>query len=271
MPINDITLAGGMRNDLVSLQLISALQARTTERLATGKRVNGPTDDPAAYFASQDHLSVANDLSTAKDGMSEGLQTVEAATNGIKGIQSLIEQAKGIVSAARSASTTDRATLATQYDALLTQIDQLAGDASYKGTNLLAANSSLTVNFNADGSSAVTVTGFDASSAGLAINASTNNWANDSDLNAATADLTAAGSTLRVNSSALAANNGVIQSRQAFTSDMINTLTTGADQLTAADPNAEGANLLALQTRQQLGIVALQLSNQSQQSILRLF
>jgi flagellin len=45
----------------------------------------------------------------------------------------------------------------------------------------------------------------------------------------------------------------------------------GADALTAADTNEEGANMLALQTRQQLGVVALQLSNQAQQSILRLF
>jgi len=63
----------------------------------------------------------------------------------------------------------------------------------------------------------------------------------------------------------------VIVARQTFTSRMINTLTEGADQLTAADPNEEGANMLALQTRQQLGIVALSLTSQSQQSILRLF
>ena len=63
----------------------------------------------------------------------------------------------------------------------------------------------------------------------------------------------------------------VITARQSFVTGMINTLTTGADQLTSADPNEEGANMLALQTRQQLGIVALGLSSQAQQGILRLF
>jgi flagellin-like hook-associated protein FlgL len=62
-----------------------------------------------------------------------------------------------------------------------------------------------------------------------------------------------------------------VTARQDFTTNMINTLTTGADQLVAADPNEESANMLALQTRQQLGIVALQLSSQAQQSVLRLF
>ncbi len=46
MAINDITLAGGMRNNLINLQMVSALQARTTQRLSTGKRVNSAVDDP---------------------------------------------------------------------------------------------------------------------------------------------------------------------------------------------------------------------------------
>jgi flagellin-like hook-associated protein FlgL len=77
--------------------------------------------------------------------------------------------------------------------------------------------------------------------------------------------------TLRTNAATLSSNNGVITARQEFTSSMINTLSTGAENLTAADVNQEGANMLALQTRQQLGVVALSLSSQAQQSILRLF
>ena len=84
-------------------------------------------------------------------------------------------------------------------------------------------------------------------------------------------NLDSALSTLRVNAQTLSSNNGVVTSRQTFTTNMINTLTQGADQLTAADTNEEGANMLALQTRQQLGIVALQLSSQAQQSVMKLF
>src|SRR5215813_10853222 len=115
MPINDITLAGGMRANLVSLQLISVLQARTTQRLATGQRVNSAIDDPAAYFAAQNHRSRANDLATLKDSMGEALQTVKAASEGIDSITVLIQQAKGLAASARSANATDRATLATQF------------------------------------------------------------------------------------------------------------------------------------------------------------
>jgi len=272
MAIDDITLAGGMRNDLVSLQNVAALQARTSERLSTGKKVNSAVDDPSAYFAAQNELDRANDLSARKDDMGEAIQTVTAGLQGIDGITTLIQQAQGLATSALSADTTDRASLATQFDALRTQIDQLASDSSYKGTNFLKAGS-LTVNFNESGTSSLTITGFDATTAstGLNIAASTNAWASNSDISAASTALSTALNTLRTQASTLSSSNGVITARQDFTTNLINTLTTGADNLTAADTNEEGANMLALQTEQQLGVVALQLSSQSQQSILRLF
>jgi flagellin-like hook-associated protein FlgL len=270
MPINDITLAGGMRANLSSLQLVAALQARTTERLATGKRVNNAVDDPSAYFAAANHMSRANDLAARKAAMGEGIQTVGAANEGLEAIQMLIEQAKGLAASARSATTADRATLAGQYDDLLTQIDNLAADASYKGTNLLA-DDDLTVDFNESGSSDMTISGFDASTTGLSVAAAANAWVADADIDAAVTDLDAALGTLRTNGQTLASGLGVITARQVFTDSMIATLSTGAENLTAADTNEEGANMLALQTRQQLGIVALGLTSQAEQSILRLF
>lgn len=270
MALNDITLGGGMRQSLSSLQLVTALQARTTERLATGRRVNSSVDDPSAYFAAQNHMSRAGDLAARKDQMAEAIQTVKAATGGVDAITSLIEQAKGLAASARGADATERASLATQFDDLMTQIDELASDASYRGTNLLDSGS-LTIAFNEDGSSSLTITGFDASSSGLSIGASANSWAADTDIDAAVTDLDAALVTLRSNTKTLGSNLSVVTTRQEFTNDMINTLTTGADNLTLADPNEEGANMLALQTRQQLGIVALSLTSQAQQSILQLF
>ena len=62
-----------------------------------------------------------------------------------------------------------------------------------------------------------------------------------------------------------------MQTRQDFTKSMVNTLQTGADNLVLADTNLEGANLLALQTRQSLSTTALSLAAQANQSVLRLF
>ena len=63
----------------------------------------------------------------------------------------------------------------------------------------------------------------------------------------------------------------MVQNRQDFSKAMINTLTTGADNLTLADQNEEAANMLSLQTRQQLSQTALSLANQANQGVLRLF
>lgn len=271
MAINDINLAGGMRTNLLQLQVTDTLMARTSQRLATGLRVNSAVDDASAFFAAQNNRSRASDLGARKDGMSEAIQTVKAADEGIKAITSLIEQAKGLTASARSANTADRATLAGQFDDLLTQIDGLAGDSGYKGTNLLGGDT-LTVDLNENGTSTLDIVGFDATAAGdLTIAAAANAWVADTDIDAAVTDLDAALNTLRTNAKTLGSGTGVINARNAFTQGMINTLTEGADKLTVADPNEEGANMLALQTRQQLGIVSLSMSSQSQQAILRLF
>lgn len=271
MALNDISLTSGMRSNLISLQKTSDLVNRTQERLSTGKKVNTALDNPTSYFTAQAYTNRASDLSGRKDGMGDAIQTVKAANAGITGISSLLSAAKGLAqSALSSASTTTRATLAAQFDTIRTQIDQMAADSGYNGTNLLNG-SNLTVQFNEDGSSSLTVTGFTATSTGLSVDAAANSWAGDSDITGASTDVDSALGTLRTKTQAMASNLSVITIRQDFTKGMIDTLTEGADKLTLADMNEEGANMLMLQTRQQLGTQALSMSAQAAQSVLRLF
>ena len=81
----------------------------------------------------------------------------------------------------------------------------------------------------------------------------------------------AAISTLRTWASDFGNNYSIVQSREDFTENLINVLTEGADKLTLADMNEESANMLALQTRQQLAINSLSLASQAAQSVLQLF
>ena len=84
-------------------------------------------------------------------------------------------------------------------------------------------------------------------------------------------DLETALKNLRTKAKTLGSNVALLQTRLEFTENYVNTLQTGADKLTLADLNEEGANLLALQTRQQLGIQALAFAGQAEQGILALF
>lgn len=271
MAINDISLTAGMRSNLLQLQSTTQLIDRTQERLSTGKKVISALDNPTNFFAAQSHVNRAGDFAVRKDGMAEAIQTVKASDAGITAINSLVEAAKGLAAAALgTANTTDRATFATQYQTLITQINTLASDSGYRGTNLLTG-ATLTVNFNEDASSNLAVKGFTATNAGLSIAAPTNVWTADGDITLSQSNLSTATSELRKQSKNLANNLNIITTRQDFTDNMISTLTTGSDNLTLADMNEEGANMLMLQTQQSLGVTALSLSSQAAQSVLRLF
>lgn len=82
--------------------------------------------------------------------------------------------------------------------------------------------------------------------------------------------LNAASDKLKADSTTLGSNLSVVQNRQDFSKQLANILDTGAANLTNADLNEEAANSQALSTRQSLGISALSLANQAQQSILQL-
>ena len=154
----------------------------------------------------------------------------------------------------------------TQYNDLRDQVDQLAADSSFNGVNLLGSQN-LTVNFNSSGSSSLALTGVDMSAGGSKLGLASIDATTLVDGTAASA-LSTATSTLRAQASTFGSNLAVIQNRQDFTQGTIDNLQAGAGDLTLADTNQEGANLLALQTRQSLATTALSLSNQAQSSIL---
>ncbi len=163
-----------------------------------------------------------------------------------------------------------RSAFAAQYDAARTQIDQLTSDATFNGTNLLAGGS-LRVTFNEKATSSLSVAGVNDTATGLGIAASANTFQTDKDINDALTNLSNSLITLRAQSAVFASSNDILTTRQDFTKSLIATLKSASDSLVAADTNEEGANLLALQTRQQLSSTALTIAVQSEQSVLRLF
>ena len=277
--MSDIVLSAGVRSNLLQLQQTSNLIDQTQIRLSTGKRVNSALDNAINFFTAQGLDNRANDLSGLLDSMSNAINTIQAANNGITAITKLVQSAQALTSQAKQTTdATTRASLPSQFDALLTQIGQLAGDAGFNGVNLLGGDT-LTVNFNETATSSTTVTGVDYTNANAVTvgdqpRRSTGALPMAPAIQTSTglsADLTAALTSLRSESQTLGANLSTVQIRQDFTKATINTLQTGSSDLTLADSNEEGANLLALQTRQQLSTTALSLAAQADQNVLRLF
>jgi len=158
---------------------------------------------------------------------------------------------------------------AAQFDSLRQQIDQLAADAGFQGVNLLG-NDSMTVTFNETGSSKLSMNGIDASSSGIGLSASSGQFQTNTDINTALSNISTALTSLRNSASSFSTNLAMVQARQDFTKSMINTLNVGADNLTAADPNEEGALLLALKSRQDMTAIGMSITQSADTAALRL-
>ena len=147
-------------------------------------------------------------------------------------------------------------------------VENRINDSSYKGINLLK-NDTLDVRFNEEGSSCAKVAGRDLSSGAIGLTLA--DWAEKEGILQSVTELRNAVSILRDYQTELGSNFNIVTTRQDFTENLINVLEEGADKLTLADMNEESANMLALQTRQQLAINSLSLASQANQSILKLF
>jgi hypothetical protein len=221
--------------------------------------------------ASLDASTGALTISSTNDYASEQLGT--AANGGVMTGTAKTSQTWSTAAApvADATSQATRAGLVSQYNNIMDQIKTTAQDASFNGVNLLNGDQ-LKMVFNETGSSTLNIQGVtdDPSGLGLANLTSGNAFLDNNSTNQILSVLTAASSQLQTQASTLGSNLSIVQVRQDFSKNMINTLQTGASNLTLADPNQEAANSQALSTRQSIAVSALALANTSQQSVLRL-
>jgi flagellin len=168
-------------------------------------------------------------------------------------------------------SSSARAGLVSQFNNILSQITTTAQDSSFNGVNLLNGDT-LKLVFNEKATSTLSITGvsFTASGLGLSNLTAGTDLVDNASTNKVLASLDQASTTLRSQASTFGSNLSVVQNRQDFSTNLINVLQTGSSNLTLADTNEEGANLLALQTRQQLSISSLSLASQADQAILKI-
>jgi len=299
--MSDINLTASARSSLLSLTGTASLMSKTQGRLTSGLKVASAIDDAVSYFKAKGLTDRASDFSVRKDEIDQGISTLKAAVNGTSLVDGILKQMKGIVGSVRTADSSTRAALSTQFADLAKQINSAVKDSSYQGLNLVDnSTASLTVYFNqgtgaslnvaaknlnatnllttmgvAATTAGITMVGNMLAAAGAAV-AGFSELTSQATLSpAAVLDHIASVidkgiSTIRSQSALLGGNVTFLQTRMDFTSNYINTLQEGSSKLTLADLNEEGANLVSLQTRQQIGIQSLSIAGQQQQSILSL-
>ena len=285
----EVKLSSAIRANLLSLQSTATLVARTQGRLSTGLKVANAIDDAVAFFQAKALSDRAGDLTAKKNGIDQGISSLTAALQAVESTEDVFAQMKGLALSAKSGSAADRMTLSSQFNNLAQQANNLINDSSYQGLNLVNSTANiLKVSFSEKSGSILSVDGANIlvsnfvgmsqapslmATAGFTV--LSNGWSavsNSISLFDNVIDIIdSAITTIRTNAASLGSNVSLLQTRLDFTTNYVNTLTGGSDKLTLADLNEEGANLVALQTRQQLATQALAFAGQAEQAVLQLF
>ena len=272
--MTDISVSASTRQAVTLLQRTADLRAESTRRLATVLRVGTVNDGPSAFFQAQGLSSRVRDLLSAKDNIGQAASAVESALVGLDSIESLSQQLKGLALAAKGGTAEQRAAAAEQFDTLRTQLSALAEDAGYGGTNLISSDpGDLNVNLNGSGGSDLTIRGRASDGSTLGIGSAAggyNGFATDADIDAAVASLDNAITSVRSSAASLGSSAAALNVRETFNEDLANTLDAGAAKLVQADLNEEGARLVSLGVREQLGTEALRIATRSDQLIANL-
>lgn len=175
----------------------------------------------------------------------------------------------GLTAGVNAAKNTTREALSKQFDALRTEIDRIAKDAGINGTNLLAGDK-IKLPLNENGSSSTSIDGTTVNAANLGVAASAGTWQTDANIDASLTSLIAAGESLQATAASFSSNQSIISARKEFNTSLSDILKSSSAALTAADMDQEAANLVALQTRQQMATTALSIMQSSETTALRL-
>ncbi|WP_213738452.1 flagellin [Bradyrhizobium sp. dw_411] len=267
---------GGLSGETLTIGATNTSSTQTAITFGTGAGQVSTLNGLNAALASND-LQATIDASTGKINIVTTNDAASSTIKAITGTATVSGSAFANVASGGSAPVLDpnsqatRASLVTQYNNVLQQINTTAQDSSFNGVNLLSGDT-LNLTFDETGASKLAITGVTFNDAGLGLSSlvSGTDFLDNNSANTALTALTKASTTLRTEASALGSNLSIVQVRQDFNKNLIDVLQTGSSNLTLADTNEEAANSQALSTRQSIAVSALALANQSQQSVLQL-
>jgi flagellin len=260
---------------LVALQNLNATNAElatTQTRINTGKKVASAKDNGAIYAIAQNQRATSNALNSVRESLQRNQSAVEVAISAGETISDVLLQLKEKALAARDSGldTNSRDALNNEFKSLLTQITKAVSNAEFNGTNLIKqGGSTIKALANADATSVITVSAQTLTLAALSISASTLGTTGQASLaiskvNSAIASVSSKLSTLGTGAKALS-------NHLSFVNKLQDTIDAGIGNLVDADLAKESAKLQALQTKQQLGVQALSIANQSSGILLGLF
>jgi flagellin len=270
---------------MVALQNLNQTQSSlmtTQNRINTGLKVASAKDNAAVWAIAQNQRAVSDSLNSVTSSLQRGQSTVDVALSAGTSVSDLLTQMKekALAAADTTLDTNSRNALNSEFQSLRDQINKTVSNAVFNGANMLSgastggAGTTVKALANADATSVITVQAQDLSLGGGTLTANISTTSTIGTVTTATNMIGFLNTAIANVSSALGklgTGDKALASHATFISNLQNTIDAGIGNLVDADLAKESANLQALQTKQQLGIQALSIANQSSSILLGLF
>ena len=263
---------------LVALQNLNVTQNElqtTQNRISTGLKVGSAKDDGATFAIAQSQRSTVSSLDAVKDSLSRAGSVVDVSSSAGSSVSDALTQLKEKALAASDTSldTTSRNALKNDFESIRDQITKTLSNASFNGINLVdGSKTSISALANADGSSTITVAAQNLSLGGSIVTlGTTSSFSSATSAQALLSTLDTSINNVSASLAKLGTSSKALENHLTFVGKLQDSLTAGVGNLVDADLAKESAKLQALQTKQQLGVQALSIANQSSSTVLSLF
>ncbi|NBU27775.1 MAG: flagellin [Caulobacteraceae bacterium] len=263
---------------MMALQNLNATNmelSQTQNRINTGKKVASVKDNGAIWAMAQGQRANSQSLNAVRDSLNRGSSGIDVAIAGGEAVSDLLVQMKEKALAASDTSldTASRTALNEDFTALRDQISKAVANADFNGVNLLKTGATaIAALANADGSSKLTVAAEVMALGGSIVTVAATGTIGT--VTTAAAMITTLNTSISNTSAALArlgTKSKAYEMHTTFIGKLQDSLDAGVGNLVDADLAKESAKLQALQTKQQLGVQALSIANQTPQTIMSLF
>ncbi len=263
---------------MVALQNLNATNmelGQTQNRINTGKKVANAKDNGAIWAIAQGQRATSGALNAVKDSLNRGTSAIDVAIAGGESVSDLLLQMKEKALAASDTSldTASRTAMNEDFKALRDQISKAVTNADFNGVNLIKTGAvAIAALANSDGSSKLTVAPEVMSLGGSVVTvAATGTIGTVTTAAAMITTVTNSIANVSASLARLGTKSKAYEMHHTFIGKLQDSLDAGVGNLVDADLAKESAKLQALQTKQQLGVQALSIANQTPQTIMSLF
>jgi flagellin len=281
MALNSVNTNAGAMIALQNLNNTNSELAITQARINTGKKINNAKDNGAVWAIAQGQRSESQALNSVKESLQRGISTVDVAMAAGESVSDLLLQMKEKVLAAsdKTLTSTARKALNEDFKALRDQIGKIVSNAEFSGANMIkgtitAGAKKVEALANANGTSILTVANQNLALGGTVLGTNVSATVSFSTATRAKSLITFMNTAINNLSTALTklgTGSKALESHLSFVTKLQDSLDAGVGNLVDADLAKESARLQALQTKQQLGVQALSIANQSSGILLGLF